>query len=772
MRRLQHSRNHFALSSLLQKLLNAARRIQAEDKKTQNPTEPKQQHLNTGDTVEDSTSTQNSRQEPNNATSNMSKNQGYTAGFNQNIRLRTLPVPSACSESDSEPKDDPFVTDPPAVYFRPSGAESDVAFHHGATEKPSRYRPPSVPPSEASSTQRKNVLFRLQVATWVWLTILGQLVVLSVAILFFMLIHFSSTPMHQALAETAIQSPRAVALCVTMTATLFSIMATFFFSKSLVLYLTSVTCKPTSLPGFLTVSNLSRGAVVISMDNLNWTSVSILTLVLLHSLTASFTSIFTPTPLIMRVPIGGTEFALDSQHYAQAATDPQISNALPTFGPAQLSLENQVTAVIGPLALTSAYASASSRLGYPQATSYLGTLFNSTTGGILPTIPSEKDALDAARGVERLKNFDGVMSEFQFNHHGFKASKVLPFNYTIIQQGFTVDVKCTLNAPNPAANQPSLTTKLQENITLPDQRVAGFWNYYVQCPNKPATNHTMLLRPRGSMLLSQNCSDMDILGNPIPGAYLLILGGYGPMYSFITPRTCQFTPYFTLVEVEYSRKVNVNRVISREAVTAATSAVSRLVYSAMFDTMQEYAVDARNKVGDDISSLYGITSDLKVQNDDLLNSILESYFKGIIEIKATLLKTPPISVGQKRLVADSFKNISSNWTHTFNGTWLYETLGWHSDQNGSKISIVGILPILIITLSSISLSVFSWISLKRSQYHTQEPFDPNNLVTLLKAGQDGSVAESLRTTGQGSSISKLKIQLQRHSTQWQLRPVA
>ncbi|MBW0465922.1 hypothetical protein O181_005637 [Austropuccinia psidii MF-1] len=282
----------------------------------------------------------------------------------------------------------------------------------------------------------------------------------------------------------------------------------------------------------------------------------------------------------------------------------------------------------------------------------------------------------------------------------------------------------------------------------------------------------MLLRPEGNMLLSQTCPDMDILGNPIPGAYLLILGGYGPNYSFITPRACQFTPFFTLVEVEYSSSVHVNRVISREPVTAATSSVSRHIYFGILDAMQAYAADVRNMVGDDISSLYGITSDLKVQNDDLLNSILESYFKGIIEIKATLLKTPPISVARGHLVADSLKNISSIWTRTFNGTWLYETLGWHSDHNGSKISFVGILPILIITLGSISLSVFSWISLKRGQYHTQEPFDPTNLVTLLKAGQDGSVAESLKTTGQGSSINKLKIQLQRHSTQWQLRPVA
>ncbi|MBW0461212.1 hypothetical protein O181_000927 [Austropuccinia psidii MF-1] len=45
---LQRPRNHFTLSTLLQKLPHATKRTKTEDKKTQNSTKPKQQHFNTG----------------------------------------------------------------------------------------------------------------------------------------------------------------------------------------------------------------------------------------------------------------------------------------------------------------------------------------------------------------------------------------------------------------------------------------------------------------------------------------------------------------------------------------------------------------------------------------------------------------------------------------------------------------------------------------------------------------------------------------------------
>ncbi|MBW0466311.1 hypothetical protein O181_006026 [Austropuccinia psidii MF-1] len=624
--------------------------------------------------------------------------------------------------------------------------------------------------SKSRTIQLKNKLG--QVATWVWITVLGQLLVLAVALLFFILIHSSRTPMNQTLAERATQSPRGLALVTTAIGTLFSVLSTFLFSKSLVLYLTSHSSRPISLLNFLTVSSLSRGAFTLFRNHLGWSLLSIMTLILLNSLTASFTGIFTPTPLIVSVPISGTEFNLNSNSFANAMRDEHVTTSFPRLTPAQLSSNNLVSALMEPLALNSAYTSASRLLGYPLPLSCLGAIMNSTTGGILPAIPFEEVTVPVTPGLAHMYSFKNLKPHFEFDKRGFKVSKIFPFNYTTIQQGFTADIKCFILPNDSYPSEPSLEAQFQKNVTLPDEVVTGVWKYYVRCPNQHTTNRTFLLRPRGSTIISETCPGIDILGNPIPGGQLLILGGFGPMYSFIVPRACQFHPYFTTVQVEYSSTVNISRVLSREPVTTMTSTIADSVYGSIPAAMRQYAVDVRNKVGDDIMSLYTITTDLTSQDDVLLNSILESYFKGIIETRATLLKTPPISVWDKRLIADSFSSASPAWTRAFNGTWSYETLGWHRCHS-FQVSIIGILPILIITLSSIGFSLFSWVLLRRNAYHTEEPFDPNNLVALLRAGQDGSVAESLGKCAPSDCniiSNKVKIQLQRLSAQWQLRP--
>jgi hypothetical protein len=97
------------------------------------------------------------------------------------------------------------------------------------------------------------------------------------------------------------------------------------------------------------------------------------------------------------------------------------------------------------------------------------------------------------------------------------------------------------------------------------------------------------------------------------------------MYSYITPRACEFTPYLTLSEVQYSNIVNVSRVISREPVTPLTAPITYTVYAAVRDAMTQYVANRRNKVGDDVAALYGISSSIDSSNDSLLNSILVGH---------------------------------------------------------------------------------------------------------------------------------------------------
>lgn len=94
------------------------------------------------------------------------------------------------------------------------------------------------------------------------------------------------------------------------------------------------------------------------------------------------------------------------------------------------------------------------------------------------------------------------------------------------------------------------------------------------------------------------------------------------MYQIIKPRACQFTPYTTLSEVKYSNMVNITRIISKEPTTPATAAISAMMYLSVISALTSYAVDTRNKFGDDIASLYAISSDLDTYDGPLLNGIL------------------------------------------------------------------------------------------------------------------------------------------------------
>jgi hypothetical protein len=71
---------------------------------------------------------------------------------------------------------------------------------------------------------------------------------------------------------------------------------------------------------------------------------------------------------------------LFSEKFAHLVADPEQSKAFPTISVDQAKINKQISAVIGPIGLTSAYTSASRELGYPGVITYLGTSFNSTTG--------------------------------------------------------------------------------------------------------------------------------------------------------------------------------------------------------------------------------------------------------------------------------------------------------------------------------------------------------------------------------------------------------
>ncbi|PLW05648.1 hypothetical protein PCANC_26884 [Puccinia coronata f. sp. avenae] len=660
---------------------------------------------------------------------------------------------------------------------------------HVTSPSPTEFQPEEREDSQEQQQPRRQpsgwdeaLTYKLtQASSWACIVVCGQLIILAISLTFFILIHFSRTPMPQNLAEWGNRSPRALSFCVTILATLLSSLTTFFFSKSLILYLTSHSNRPAPLINFMMISSLSRGAPLVSRHYCSWTLLSLLALVLINSLTASFTTIISPTPLIISMPFRGTELNLYSEGFADIMTNTTRANLFPVLTSSQKRMNDQVAAATTALSLSSSYISASRHLGYPGAISYLGISFNSSTGGVLPAIPRKQGAIDANPSIAFSPNFRNLQPTFEFLDPNFQPSKKFPFNFTTIQQGYTADVKCRELPVNATDRDAGISVHEDRNFTIPGySRNTSLWTYHVRCPSQgaplPRTNHTVVLAWKGSMIVSDTCYNTTFDGRHVPGTQLLILGGYGPMYQHIRPRACQFTPYITLSEVTYVNMVNISRVLSREATTLATAAIAATVYQSVVFSINSYAVDVRNKFGDDISSLYGISTEIDNYNAPLLDGILEAYLQGEIETRATLIKTPPIVVGRPavHLRATTLEELPSEWKRSFDGVWSYETLGWHEDNNNMQVSIVGIIPIIVLSTTTIFLVLYSWFSLRGSRHLRDEPFDPNNLVTLLKAGRDGAVVDSLgndKTVSSTSARSNVKIKLHRNATEWELRPV-
>ncbi|KNZ57649.1 hypothetical protein VP01_2108g1 [Puccinia sorghi] len=686
------------------------------------------------------------------------------------------------------PSDEPLIS--PASFL-----EKDVlpACTTQSDEEASREQRSHLPPDKPSKYKLS------QVSSWACIIVIGQLVIMAISLTFFILIHFSHTPMTQGVAEWGKASPRALSFCVTIVATMLSSLTTLFFSKGLILYLTSHSNRPVPLINFLTVSGLSRGAPIVSRHHFSWTLLSLLVLVLVNSLTASFITIISPTSLIIDVPLRGTEFNLFNAQFADMITNSSRGNSLPLLNSTQKRINNQVAAIMNSLSVSSAYTSASRQIGYPGVISYLGISFNSTTGGIVPAVPKNGEFMGANSGVAFNLDFRNLQPTFEFLDSNFKPSKKFPSNFTAIQQGYSADVECRELPATGTPQDAGLTVQQESNLTIPDQtRNTSLWRYFVQCPSQelcfplgsplPVKNHSTLLASRGSMIVSDTCYDTTFDGQHVPGTQLLILGGYGPMYQIIKPRACQFTPYTTLSEVKYSNMVNITRIISKEPTTPATAAISAMMYLSVISALTSYAVDTRNKFGDDIASLYAISSDLDTYDGPLLNGILEAYFRGSIETRATV--THQNATDSRRSSRDTFpcrstmltlwnhagtlEELPQDWKRTFDGVWSYETLGWHEDKGRVQSSIIGIIPILLITTTTIFMVLFSWLSLRGTRHLRHEPFDPNNLVTLLKAGRDGAVVDILgnhTALSSKASQSNVRIKLHRNATQWELRPV-
>ncbi|KIJ11331.1 hypothetical protein PAXINDRAFT_171790 [Paxillus involutus ATCC 200175] len=365
-------------------------------------------------------------------------------------------------------------------------------------------------------------------------------------------------------------------LLVTLTATAISILCSFFFTKAVGRALTSRLCRPISLAELRTGMELSRRSFVLGWG---WRSIAtILLVVILNTLTAAWATILTPSFIVVNVDVTGMELDLTTLRTpaTNGSLEPQLYPGLTDTSPLRWSFGPDVTPPIDVSpALSWGTSAGLGGLGVPsmQTVQLFGPpVFNISTGGMFPAAPTNiTDIMSGAASPAH------VASNTSYPHG-------LSTNYTILQQGFTVDVECrTQSFSDTGSGFPSMTLS---NASLPlpplSQSQPGSssplvsWAWTTNCTAYSSSYvGSILVSNAGEhpakVLAGAVCPFQDFDGSSNQSALVLIQSVNGSYYAGTSEMSmaCEVTPFITTIRVQYSgTTANISDVVDKTPLNA------------------------------------------------------------------------------------------------------------------------------------------------------------------------------------------------------------
>ncbi|KAA1470028.1 hypothetical protein DENSPDRAFT_835737 [Dentipellis sp. KUC8613] len=620
-----------------------------------------------------------------------------------------------------------------------------------------------------SFTVSQDTRLRLRVFLgWPLAIFVGQLLLLGLAWGFTGAVFFAGPfPVPDGLAERISHNPRAMALCVTLVATALSLFSTFLFSRAIRYALMYRLSRSLSLFSLYAGIRLSHGAVVLDRRHRTWTVITLFSTVALAAQIAGWTALLTPTDITIRRTITGTELDLGSdafqRYLASFGGVAELTSALMgANGKENVSPMSVPATLIDDAGI----AEAGRQFGYPAMVTFNGALFNVSTGGILPTGSSIYKGLSAVNN-QTLNNFAGLPlpGRYQFEGHG-RVPHPSGFltQYTMDQQGFTVDVSCQ---QIPETLLPSLTSsgasspnglgssgieQSEWTTTCPDGEIAPQMVTTLSGSNGLA----------GGAVISNPCFFQNMSSTPTSGAdpstHLIVLIGQGQPYSFIDRTVCSIRPVLTGVQVNYGPAINVSQVSTSRVLqepssgNANAAALGTLVVSVLNKRINGTQTLAQNIVGDSLAAVFqsirvggGGDADHKI-----FNAILEAYIKGIAEFLGTIVRT---GLSAKGVWPND--QIPDDMSVATTGKLWATTIGFDYE---SGVGTINLLPTSFITIVSIGLTLYSFsrrpgtwddessatgigggIGMRSDGSPSSSQFDPTNPLHLIVVASAGGM---------------------------------
>ncbi|EGG08382.1 uncharacterized protein MELLADRAFT_84902 [Melampsora larici-populina 98AG31] len=411
----------------------------------------------------------------------------------------------------------------------PNSMEADVG-HNPRRFSPLNTDDDEKSESDASPDPDPRYIRSKFLSPYAWSIVLGELCVILFVTGFIIVTNLCQVPLPPSVAQWAKDSPNMKAFCVTAISTSLSVLCSFNvaaflcsgFSNAVLLYTTAtLTRSPTSLFELSAVIDVSRASFVFRKSHLTISIMTVASTIVLKSMTASFATLLTPSPIMLRQGMSGQEIDLSKAEFGK-----MLHKEIGWDD--EERTQPQGSAVFGYIAGYGSMPAAPSHTRYPSMFTFNGATYSIPTGGILAVGPMHsvihnprKDGHlvgdDTAVEMKKYYHVDGIADDTVFS---------TSINYTTHQIGLRGGVSCkAIGSSGLASSCARIQLKLVKHWKSPSPRNQSFsdWVLSGACPNGtqidvPMTTFRYIpgLRNKTVEIMGQAgahvCFDQDLTG--------------------------------------------------------------------------------------------------------------------------------------------------------------------------------------------------------------------------------------------------------------------
>ncbi|KAF7320615.1 Protein arginine N-methyltransferase [Mycena chlorophos] len=509
-------------------------------------------------------------------------------------------------------------------------------------------------------------------------------------------------PMSKLQVEFFTDNPQVQTYTFTLLANAVSLFSAWLFTEAVRHAMVIGLTRPMTISTLSFAVKISKNGVIFDRD-LKWVAVSVVVFLLSLGQTPGWSSLFTPGPITVYVPVSGT--GLDFN-------DTSLQNALGDLWSSWLFTPVNNVQIL-PSLLESGFASANALFGLPAVIDFQGYTHTVSTHGIVPvTLTSDTALSSEVKDLYKVSNLETWPP----------STNTTNVDFVINQQGVTANVSCTPTAF--AALEPQIS---REVIPVADLNHYYIWNVSNTCGNDQIiltdyNNNTLVM-----VTCMYNTSGTSVYRTSVDGQ-----GRYAGDY--------QCTMGASIVEATANYTSN-GRTITTKPIAGQATALSNLLDYPAYNVTKELLEYAQTNDGSIVGDM--VLSVMSAQSADgglepvidhnKFAETLEAYLSGVIELTGTIIKN---TLAQNLTWNSTSSDPYTIPTRPLTGHAIVQTLGWEYKSLSSNIVL---LPIFIFGIATILIAlVASFVG--RNAPVRYADFDPNDPVLLMAAASAGGMA--------------------------------